>query len=169
MSNKCRRVKRAIFLFEVKRRKSVTSQKNRNERNTWTVVFSINCVTACKSSSKEKEQRFTVWTEAHLMHQRKSDSFYCSYGNFHWILWKISSTHHSLALLQTRLAACGWLNRSSCLHDWQTNVAVQSALPPHPHHFWCTCKPLPKIPVANSVFSSESPACFKVPSTEEEL
>lgn len=102
------------------------------------------------------------------MYQRKFDSFYCGYGNFHWVLWKINSAHHSLALFQTRLAACGWLNHFSCLHDWQTNVAIQSA-PPRPHGIWCTCKPLPKIRVANLVFSSVSPACFKMSSTDEEL
>lgn len=38
---------------------------------------------------------------------------------------------------------------------------MQSAPPLRPHGFWCTCKPFPKIWVANLVFSSTSPACFK--------
>lgn len=38
-------------------------------------------------------------------------------------------------LFQTRLAASGWLNPFNCLHDWQTDVATRSILPPHPHSF----------------------------------
>lgn len=75
----------------------------------------------------------------------------------------------SLAQFQTWLAAREWLNHLSCLHDWQTNVAMQSALPLCPHGFWCTCTTFPKIWVANFVFSSMSPACFKQSSTEVEL
>lgn len=83
--------------------------------------------------------------------------------------WKINSTHHSLAQFQKWLAAREWLNHLSCLHDWQTNVAMQSALPLCPHGFWCTCTTFPKIWVANFVFSSMSPACFKQSSTEVEF